>query len=185
MFNELYSPLATDISKLSKKSTPQRDTMRSMDETPRAVTWDAPEHHHIEKTGEWFVILAIITIALVVAAILFGNFLFAILVAIAGGTVSLSATRKPEIIPYAVTVRGVRVGDEIHPFPTLESYYIDEDDPRGPQLLVRPKHKFMQYVILPLPEEYIDDIEEILIDKLEEEHLEEPLLMKILEVLGF
>ena len=159
--------------------------MRSMDETPRAVTWDAPEHHHIEKTGDWFVILAIITIALVIATIMFGNFLFAILIAISGGAVSLSASRKPEIIPFAVTVRGIRVDNEIYPYPTLESYYIDEDDPRGPQLLVRPKHKFMQFIILPLPEECIDDIEEILSSKLEEEHLEEPLMMKVLEFLGF
>lgn len=156
-----------------------------MEGAPRAITWRAPEHHHIEKGGDWFVILAVVTVSVVIAAIFLDNILFALLVAIAGGTVSIAASREPREIDFAVTVRGVRVGSELFPLPSLAAYCIDEDDPRGPQLLVRSKRTFMPLLVLPVPEAYVDDVEDILRERLTEEHLEEPFLMKVLEFLGF
>ncbi len=156
-----------------------------MEPTPRSVTWEAPEHHHVEKGNDWFFALAIIIIALVIVAILFNNVLFALLIGLAGGALGVSAAKRPSIIPYAVTVRGVRIDNELHPFATLESYSIDEDDPRGPQLLVKSDRKLMPLLVLPIPPENIDEIESILQEKLKEEHLEEPFLMKLLELVGF
>ncbi len=156
-----------------------------MDGTPRAVTWEAPEHHHIEKGNDWFFALAIIVVALVISAILFNNVLLALLIGLAGGALGVSATKKPSIIPFAVTVRGVRIDDRLYPYATLDAYAIDEDDPRGPQLLLRSARKLMPLLVLPLPIEYIDDIESILEGRLVEEELEEPFLMKVFEMFGF
>jgi hypothetical protein len=154
-------------------------------ETPRAITWEAPEHHHVEKGNDWFYILGIIIFALVVMAVLFDNVLFALVIGLAGGALAVSAARTPSIIPYAVTVRGVRVGDRLYPFSTLHAYHIDEEDHRGPQLLILSKRKLLPLIVLPLPEPYIDDIEDILKEKLKEEFLEESLFMKLLELFGF
>jgi hypothetical protein len=79
----------------------------------------------------------------------------------------------------------VRVADLLYPYTTLESYHIDEDDVRGPQLLIMSQKHFMPLLVLPIPEEYIDDIEEILSLRLPEEFLEEPLFTKLLELVGF
>ncbi|MEZ4194956.1 MAG: hypothetical protein R3B53_00960 [Candidatus Paceibacterota bacterium] len=43
----------------------------------------------------------------------------------------------------------------------------------------------MPLLVIPLPPDNIDDIEDILKDRLPEEHLEEPLFVKILEIFGF
>lgn len=155
------------------------------DETIRAVTWEAPEHHHIEKGGDWFWALGIITVAAVVAALFFGNTLFALLLGIAGLVLGLYANKEPRIIPYGVTMRGLRVGDSLFPYSTLKSFYIDDEDPRGPQLLARSEKTFMPLIVMPLPPEYVDDIEDILALKLPEEFLEEPFVNKLLEFLGF
>ncbi len=157
----------------------------AMDSAPRAVNWEAPEHNHTEKGGDWFFAFTIIFIAIVLAAILLGNTLFALLMAVAGLTLAISASRRPSIIPFSVNVRGVRVGDDLYPYAILESYCIDEDDPRGPQLLLQAKRRYMPLLILPLPPDYVDDVEEILRDRLPEEHLEEPFFVKILEIFGF
>jgi hypothetical protein len=156
-----------------------------MEPLARAITWEAPEHHHQEKGGDWYLALAIIVISAAVAVALFDNMLFSLLIIVGGISMALVSAKKPSIIPYAVTVRGVRVNDRLYPFSTLRSYHIDEEDINGPQLLVLSKHKLMPLLILPLPEDYIDDVEDILRDKLPEEFLEEPLLVKILENFGF
>lgn len=156
-----------------------------MEQTPRAITWEAPEHNHTEKGGDWFFAFTIIFIAIVLSAILFGNTLFALLMGIAGLTLAISVSKRPRIVPFAVTVRGVRINEEVHTYASLESYCIDEDDPKGPQLLVRSKRRFMPLLVMPLPPDHIDDIDDILKSSLPEEHLEEPLFIKVLEIFGF
>ncbi len=156
-----------------------------MDSIARSVTWDAPEHHHIEKGGDWFFSLLIITIAVVIAAVFFSNLLFAILCGVGGGVLAIAASKRPKIIPYAVTVRGIRIGEALYPYTTLRSWHIDEDNPRGPQLLVLSKKYFMPLLVLPIPEEYVDDIEDIIAERLGEEFIEETFFNMFMEFLGF
>lgn len=161
------------------------DSMAPASAAPRSISWEAPEHHHVEKGNDWFFALAIIILALVIVAVLFGNVLFALLIGIAGGALGVSAAKGPAIVPYSVSVRGVKIEATLHPFSTLETYHIDEDDPRGPQLLIKSEHKLMPLIVMPIPAEHVDDIEDILKERLEEEELAEPFLVKLLEVLGF
>jgi F0F1-type ATP synthase membrane subunit c/vacuolar-type H+-ATPase subunit K len=156
-----------------------------MEPSARAITWEAPEHVHQEKGGDWFLAFAIIMAALAVAAVLFGNTLFALLIGVAGGALAVSAARRPSVIPFAITVRGIRIDDRLFPYDTLRAYHIDEENENGPQLLVLSKKRFMPLLVLPLPSQYIDDVEDIMRDKLAEKFLEEPLFMKLLEKFGF
>ncbi|MCD5381598.1 MAG: hypothetical protein LR008_03415 [Candidatus Pacebacteria bacterium] len=156
-----------------------------MEQTPRSITWEAPEHHHVEKGNDWFFALTIIIIAFVIVAILYDNTLFALLIGLSGGALAMSAAKRPSIIPYAITVRGVKIDDQLYPHSTLGSYHIDEEDPRGPQLLIKSNRKMMPLMVLPIPVDQVDNIETILRDKLEEEELAEPLLVKVLELFGF
>jgi hypothetical protein len=156
-----------------------------MEPTARAISWEAPEHHHVEKGNDWFFALAIIVIAIVIVAILFNNVMLALLLGLGGGALAVSAARRPSIIPFEVSVRGVRIEDELYPFSSLESYHIDEDDHRGPQLYVKVEKRLLPLLVLPLPVDHIDDIEAILKEKLPEEELEEAFFIKVLELFGF
>jgi hypothetical protein len=156
-----------------------------MEPALRSISWEAPEHHHVEKGNDWFFSLAIIIIALIIVAIIFDDVLFALLIGLAGGTLAVSAAKRPSIIPYAVSLRGVKVEDRLYPYSTLESYYIDEDDHRGPQLLLKSNQKLLPLIVMSIPLNHIDDIDEILKKYLIEEELNEPLFMKILELFGF
>ncbi len=156
-----------------------------MEQAARSVTWEAPEHMHPDKGGDWFFALGVLTIAVVIAAVIFDNFLFAILAALSGASIAVAASQPPRVVHYGVGVRGIRVDTVLHPFSDLRTYYINEDNPRGPELLILGKKYFMPMIVMPIPEEYIDDIEEILAPRLEEEFMEEPILNKILELFGF
>lgn len=155
-----------------------------MENPARAITWEAPEHHHVEKNGDWFWITGILTLVLTAVIFILGNFLLAIVVLLAGGMTILVANKTPEIIPFAVSTRGLRIGNTLYPYATLECFYIDEDHIDGPQLLARSTKLFMPLLIIPIPEEYIEEIEYILENRLPEEHLEEPLSHKVLELFG-
>lgn len=156
-----------------------------MPEEPRGIVWEAYEHHHEKKQSDWFWILGILTIASGVASILLGNTLLGVLIFVGGAVVALLAVRDPAIVSYAVTQRGIRIDDKLYPYTTLESFYIDEDGLFGPQLLIKSEKMFMPLLILPLPEDMQDEIENIIASRLPEEHIEEPFAHKILEFFQF
>lgn len=152
----------------------------------RSVTWEALAHSHAPKGSDWFWVLGIISLSASVASFFFGNFLLAILIILSGAIFALIANREPQIVAYAVTSRGLRVGDTLYPYSTLEAYYINDEDPeRGPQLLARSERMFMHLIVIPLPEDYVDEVEHILAERLPEEYIEEPFATKVLEIFGF
>ncbi len=161
------------------------DTIFGMEDRIRAVTWDAPEHHFIEKGGDWFWVLGIVAVSGAVASFIFGNFLFAILILVGAAAMALQAAKPPRILNFMVATRGVRVGDRLYPYSSLQSYCIDEEDPHGPQLLLKSKHIHASLITMPLPDDSMDEIEELLRSRLQEEQLEEPVAHRILEIFGF
>ena len=156
-----------------------------MAEAVQAITWEAPQHTHIEKGNDWFWVLGLLAVAGAAGAFIFGDILFGMVILLGALLMGIFAIHEPEDKFFAVTTRGVRIGEELHPYSTLESYYIDEDHVEGPHLFIKSEKLFMPLMIMPIPEEYIEDIDEILRIRLLEEHLEEPLSHRLLEFLGF
>lgn len=156
-----------------------------MVENVRAIAWEAPEHNHIEKTGDWYWILGILATAGSVASMIFNNVLFGIVILLGAMTMFITGNRKPRIIEFEVSASGIRIERDYYPYATLEAYFIDEESPLVSQLIVRSKKLLMPLLILPIPEEYTADIEHLVGARLIEEHMEEPFSHRVLEFLGF
>lgn len=156
-----------------------------MEEGIRSVYWEAPEHHHIEKSSDWYWILGIISLSGAIASLIFNNILFSIVILLGAFTMILTVNRKPRILEYEVSVRGIRIRKDFHPYSSLDSFCLDENNIVGPQLIVKSKKLLMPLLILPVPEEYLHHIENIIAPRLREEHLEEPFSHHLLEYFGF
>ncbi len=156
-----------------------------MNEMARSVYWEAPEHNHIEKTGDWYWILGILAVAGSVASMIFNNVLFGVVILLAAMLMFITGNRKPRMLEFEVSANGVRIEHDLYPYATLESYYLDEFNLMNPQLILKSQKLFMPLIIIPIPEEYIVIIEQLVSTRLPEEHLEEPLAHKILEFFGF
>lgn len=147
--------------------------------------WEAPEHRHIEKTSDWYWAVGIIAITASVVSIIFNDVLFGVVILLGASTMILFGHRHPKLMSFEVSPRGLRMGNDLYLFPSLESFAIDEENPAGPQLIVKSKHYFMPLIIVPIPDEYVDDIDALMGAKLPEEHLVEPLSHRLLEFFGF
>lgn len=156
-----------------------------METTTHSLSWEAPEHTHYEKSHDWFWTLGILAVAASVTSIILNNALFGMVILLGAITVFITGNRKPRVIPFEISKRGVRIENDLYPFPTLESYSIDSENADGPQLILKSKKLFMMLLVIPLPENSIDAVERILNPRLKEEHLLEPLGHKILEYFGF
>ncbi len=149
------------------------------------ISWEAEEHAHREKNVDWYWALGIVAVVGAVISVIFGNVLFAIVIVLGAILMAIVSLREPSVIPFAITTRGVRVDDHLYPYSTLGSFCIDEDAQQGPQLLLKSRGTFRPLIIIPLPEEAIEEIDDILAERLPEEHLEESLAHHLLEFLGF
>lgn len=156
-----------------------------VEEQISSVTWEGYEHTHGEKSSDWYWILGIGTLTVGVASIVLGNTLFGVLVFVAGFVVAIVSAKPAKKINYAITTRGIRIDDIIYPYSSLETYFLDENNHDNPQLLLKSERLFMPLIVIPIPEEYINEIETLLALRLPEEHLEESAFHKFLELLGF
>lgn len=163
----------------------QHDTIIAMADKLRAIEWEALEHHHDTKSSDWFWVLGILTICGAVAAIIFSNILLSLVILIGGAVMAILATRPANMVNFVINQRGVKIDNSFFPYTTLETYYIEEHPIVGHQLLLRSQKIFMPLLILPLPEEDVDDIEEIIAERIPEQHLEEPFVNQLLEFFGF
>ena len=70
-------------------------------------------------------------------------------------TMFITSHRMPRIIEFEVSERGIRIRDDLYPYATLESYYLDEENHYNPQLIAKSKKLFVPLLIIPIPDEYI------------------------------
>ena len=150
------------------------------------LTWHAHEYEYKERGVDWFWALGIIAITGAVTAIVLSNILFAILIIVGALTLALYAARKPNIIPYEVSERGVRIDNALHPYKSLESFWIDDEyEHREPRLFIKSDRLFMPAIVIPLESHSLAEIRECLLCYLDEEEYTEPFPYKIMEYLGF
>ncbi len=137
-----------------------------------------------KKTPDWYWAVGIISVAIMIASILFNNILFAVFILIGTLTIFMYAKRDPDMIDIEITEEGVRAGRNVYPYSLLNSFFVDEQrDP--PHLLLKSSGITNQLILIPIIKVDPQKVYDILKLQLEEEKLSEPLAIQILERLGF
>lgn len=149
------------------------------------LSWRTVEYIHTDKTSDWYWIVGIITISIAVIAIILNNIIFAILVIVSSFTLSLFASRKPDVVPVVIDNLGVTFGKTHYPYLHLDSFWIETRD-NLPRLLLKSKKLFMPYIVIHLEDEVgPNEIRAMLVNHLTEEEHTEPLMEKVLIYFGF
>lgn len=148
-------------------------------------SWKSPEYHYKEKTKDWYWTVGIISAALVATAIIFGNVLFGIVLAISTFTLTMFASRRPDIITVNVNEKGVNVNNTLYPYLALDSFSIDENHPQGPKLILKSKKVMVPLITVPLALDNPDELRAFLTDYLKEETFEQGIMQTLFDRLGF
>ena len=113
-----------------------------MDNLPSKIKWNAPEYEFHEKSTEWYWALGIITAALVLAAVILHNFLFAVFAVLAGFSVGLYGTRRPRITLHEINSGGVSSGNRNLNYDSIDHFWINYDPPIKKKLFWNQKKLF-------------------------------------------
>lgn len=148
------------------------------------VRWEALEYDYIPKSNNWFWGMGIITAGVVLASLLLGNTLFAVLVAVAGLTIILYGARRPKKILFSFTARGLQIENRLFPYENLKSFWIHYEPPYKKLLTIGPKKFFMPTISVPLGDINPNIVREHLLKFLKEERHEETLIQTIIRLTG-
>jgi len=155
-----------------------------MPESQGTLIWSAYEHEHIERGSDWFWALGVVAVSAALTSIIFGNFLFAVLILVAATTIGLIAKKPPELHEFEISEKGIRIGKTMHPYDSVISFWVDEELEK-PLLLVDTTTFMSPNLIIPVGELHPDDLRAALRPHVQETPMKEPLAHKILEFLGF
>ncbi len=149
------------------------------------IEWTAHEHEHKIRSADWFWAVGIIVVSVAIAAIIFGNVIFGILILVGTFALTLFINREPDFVHCAVSERGVTKENVFYPYDTLDSFWIDLEHSH-PKIMLRSKKFFLPLIIVPLDVDAdVEKIHESLSEFLTEEPHTLPLVERMLEYLGF
>lgn len=130
--------------------------------------------------------LGIIAFASAVAALLFNNTLFAIVILLGAFVVALHAEKHPSRRRFKLTRMGIAIDDRLYPYDTLDSFFVRQDGRhKFPLLLVRSKKLLMPHIVIPVSGVSGAAVRQFLIEHLKEEEQHEPIAHHLAEFFEF
>ncbi len=122
-----------------------------MDRAP-LFSWTGKEYEHRPKTADWYWALGIIAISLSVAAVLFDNYLLAIVIVLAAGALMVHAHKEPPLHTFNITEQGLFIGDEFHPYEKMISFSLWEgdDDVSSSLLSIKTASLLSPHLVIPI-----------------------------------
>jgi hypothetical protein len=91
------------------------------------MSWNVTTHEHRERSTDWYWGLGVLALAGAAAAIFFGNFLFAVIIAIGAGSIGFLAARGPREHMIHIDERGLSVDGTRYPFSAIHSFWVEHD----------------------------------------------------------
>lgn len=148
------------------------------------IHWEAYEHEHIERGADWYWALGIFAVAVSLISALLGNILFGLLILVAAGTLAALASSPPPLVQFELSDRGIRVGDTMHRYEEIISFWVEDHDANPPILLVDTTKWLSPNLVIPLGDADPSLIRAYLKERAEEVPMKEPVWHKILELFG-
>ncbi len=150
-----------------------------------SITWQTAEYTHKDRSVDWFWAIGLISIAGCVAAILFKNYLFGILILLSGVCLALLAKTKPNMIDITLSAESINIAGDVYPFKKILEFNIVREKNIDILLLLTDR-KVFPLLHIDLDPRYRNDIEiEIAKHVKRNDELELPNDHRILDALGF
>jgi hypothetical protein len=136
------------------------------------ITWTAQEYVHLDKGAGWFILFAVIVLALVAVDIFFlKSWTFSVLVVVMAVAIIVYIRRPPRVLTYALSpAQGLYVGERLYHFDEFRAFGLIKDGEHHSIMLI-PRKRFSPGVSVYFPEEAGERIVDILGQRLPMEEL--------------
>lgn len=149
--------------------------------------WEGREYDHNPKSADWYWALGIIAVVGVLAAILFGNYLLAVLFVIAATALALHAAKEPSLHRFRLVEQGIVIGDELHLFERMISFSVLEDveGKLPPMISIKTESWLSPHLIIPLAGVDVDAVYAYFLQHVDEDEHHHTFVDAVAAWLGF
>lgn len=153
----------------------------------KRIMWSGYEFEYKEKTADWYWAVSIITVCIGVASFIYGNPLFGAFIMLAGIFLMFTAKKEPRLIDYEISDKGLHINQTVYSYLDFRTFWVSENKYAPPKLLLRTGKLTSPIFVIPIETDYVDanTIRDFLLDYIPEDHINEPLSLKLMEFLGF
>ena len=159
----------------------------SKDDT--VFSWEVDEYIERDRSNGWFWTVGLIVLTGIVISIILKNFVFAMFLLVAAGTLSVFIFRKPERLAVTIDNRGVQIEHTFYPYKELKQFWVEPEE--GGRNGVRQVFFMTSRTVIPeLSIELTEDVDadklrSYLLRKIPEGEIQESLAHQVMESLGF
>ncbi len=115
-------------------------------------SWEGKEYAFDGHGPDWYWALGIITLAAVLAAILFSNILLGLVILAASASVALQAAKHKKTHRFAVYETGIAIDDNLYLYKDMRDFgileYVDPSLP--PALSIKTNHILAPHLLIPI-----------------------------------
>jgi len=91
--------------------------------------WSVPEYTEHRRNLNWYIIMIIIALGLIIYSIATGNFLFALIIILAVFITFIREYSGMQQIKFSITDRGVMLGNQFFEYKKINNFYIIYEPP--------------------------------------------------------
>jgi len=142
----------------------------SVDQLPNSVLhyWQAKEHEFYEKDNRWYLIVALLLVAVVGYSVYTNSPIMAITFILIGVTGYITLNKKPRIIDFAITEDGIVAGNKSYEFDEIKSFWIFYEPGAMKVISLHTKSKLMPLAAIPIGNEDPVKLRSILLEYIPE-----------------
>jgi hypothetical protein len=156
-----------------------------MKRSPFKIEWTAHAYEHKVRSQDWYWAVGIITLSVALAALIFGDIIFGILIIIAAFALTLFINRPPEEVRVVINERGISRDHILYPYESLKAFWIN-DEHSHPKILLHSQKWFLPLIIVPLGHDVdVEKVENKLLEFLPRHFYKVPWAEEMIEYLGF
>ena len=133
------------------------------------AAWEFPEFHKHERGKWWYVLLVIVTIAMLVYSYFSDNPLFAVIILFFLVMYFLTEKKHPENIEVIIAEDGIILHGKFLEFEKFKRFYILYYPPQIKSLYLQPKSSLGQLLTIPLEDQNPVAVRKILLNYLDED----------------
>lgn len=150
-------------------------------------SWDGQEYAFEEHGADWYWALGIITIAAILASILFSNILLALVILAGSGTIALQAAKHRRTHRFTIYDTGLAIDDNLYLFTSMRDFAILEyvDPSLPPALSLKTNHIMAPHLLIPIHDYDPEEIYDYISSHIPEGEHEETLVERLTTLLRF
>lgn len=149
-----------------------------------SISWDVVTHVHKERTTDWYWALGLVALVAAGLSLWLGNFLFAVIIVMAAGSLGMLAARGPREHSVHISQQGVSIDGTLYAYRSIQSFWVDKH-PEYPRLYLMTRGLMAPHITLPLDNtSQADQVRSYLKPHIEEVEQEPHFGEHILELIG-